>query len=132
MTLIGVKGSAPDIAGSVFAAAVPQRISRPNGRDFRAAAGAQLPKTNEAAVMRYVVTDDFVAKHGWTPDTMARALFKPLAQIGVHVERARGFGQGGFQSDGLTPEELRQKVAEVKRVLNEVLDGPPPDKPTDR
>jgi hypothetical protein len=81
--------------------------------------------------MRYVVTDDFVAKHGWTPDTMARALAKPMARIGVHVERARGFGQGGFQPDGLTPEEQRRKTAEVGQILREVLEGPPPDRPTD-
>jgi len=47
--------------------------------------------------MRYVVTDDFVAAHGWTADKTAKALMEPLARIGVMVERARGFGHGGFQ-----------------------------------
>jgi hypothetical protein len=27
--------------------------------------------------MRYVVTDDFVAAHGWTPDKTAKALLEP-------------------------------------------------------
>jgi len=88
-------------------------------------------KIYEAAIMRYVVTDDFVAKHGWTPDTMAKALAGPMARIGVQVERARGFGQGGFQPDGLTPEEYRPKNAEVWRNLKELLDGPPPGKSND-
>ncbi len=48
--------------------------------------------------MKYVVTDDFVAAHGWTPDKTAKALMEPLARIGVLVERTRGFGLGGFQS----------------------------------
>lgn len=29
--------------------------------------------------MKYVVTDDFVAAHGWTPDKTAQALRDPLA-----------------------------------------------------
>jgi len=41
--------------------------------------------------MKYVVTDDFVAAHGWTPDKTAKALMEPLAHIGVLVEiRAPG------------------------------------------
>jgi hypothetical protein len=40
--------------------------------------------------MKYVVTDDFVAAHGWTPDKTAMALIEPLASIGVSVERVRG------------------------------------------
>ncbi len=75
--------------------------------------------------MRYVVTDDFVAAHGWTPDKTAKALMEPLARIGVMVERARGFGQGGFQSHGLAPEVFRVKNAEVIRIVRLVLDGPP-------
>jgi hypothetical protein len=51
--------------------------------------------------MRYLVTDDFVAAHGWTPDKIARALEQPLANIGVLVERVRSLGDGGFQSPGL-------------------------------
>jgi hypothetical protein len=53
--------------------------------------------------MRYVVTDDFVAAHGWSADKTAEALMEPLARIGVLVERARGFGQGGLQSPALPP-----------------------------
>ncbi len=75
--------------------------------------------------MRYVVTDDFVAAHGWTPDKTAKALMEPLARIGVMVERARGFGQGGFQSHGLAPDVFRVKNAEVIRIVRQVLDGPP-------
>ena len=51
--------------------------------------------------MKYLVTDDFVAAHGWTPDKVARALEEPLANIGVLVERVRRLGDGGFQSPGL-------------------------------
>ncbi len=46
--------------------------------------------------MKYIVTDDFVAAHGWTPDKTAKALMEPLARVGVLVERTRGFGLGGF------------------------------------
>jgi hypothetical protein len=35
--------------------------------------------------MKYVVTDDFVAAHGWTPDKTAKALLEPLARIGVGI-----------------------------------------------
>jgi hypothetical protein len=76
--------------------------------------------------MRYVVTDDFVAAHGWTPDDTAKALMEPLARIGVFVERARGFGHGGFQSPGLPPESFRVKKAEVIQIVRQVLDGRPP------
>jgi len=31
--------------------------------------------------MKYVVTDDFVAAHGWTPDKTAKALMEPLARV---------------------------------------------------
>ncbi len=71
------------------------------------------------------MTDDFVAAHGWTPDKTAKALMEPLARIGVMVERARGFGQGGFQSHGLAPDVFRVKNAEVIRIVRQVLDGPP-------
>jgi len=71
------------------------------------------------------VTDDFVAAHGWTPDKTAKALMEPLARIGVMVERARGFGQGGLQSHGLAPDVFRVKNAEVIRIVRQVLDGPP-------
>jgi len=81
--------------------------------------------------MRYVITDDFVAVHGWTPDKTAKALIEPLARIGVLVQRVRGFGHGGFQSVGLTSEILRVKNAEVVRVVKQVLDGRPPDGPFD-
>ena len=81
--------------------------------------------------MRYVVTDDFVAAHGWIPDKTAKALTEPLGRIGVLVERVRGFGQGGFQSYGLTPDVLRVKNAEVLRIVRQVLDGRPPGGPLD-
>ncbi len=76
--------------------------------------------------MRYVVTDDFVAAHGWTPDETAKALMKPLARVGVLVERARGFGHGGFQSPGLPPDSFRTKKAEVIQIVRQVLDRRPP------
>jgi hypothetical protein len=76
--------------------------------------------------MRYIVTDDFVAAHGWTPDITAKALTEPLGRIGVHVVRARGFGQGGLQPDGLRADEFRVKHAQVGRILSELLTGPPP------
>jgi len=81
--------------------------------------------------MRYVVTDDFVAAHGWTADKTAKALMEPLARIGVMVERARGFGHGGFQSHGLAAEVFRVKNAEVIRIVRQVLDGRPPAGPID-
>ena len=77
-------------------------------------------------LMRYIVTDDFVAAHGWTPDITAKALMEPLGRIGVHVVRTRGFGQGGLQSDGLRPDEFRAKHAEVGRIVSRLLTGPPP------
>jgi len=40
--------------------------------------------------------NDFAAAHRWTPDKTAKALMEPLARVGVLVERARGFGLGGF------------------------------------
>ncbi len=79
--------------------------------------------------MRYVVTDDFVAAHGWTPDKTAKALMEPLARIGVLVERTRGFGLGGFQSPGLPLDAFRVKKAEVIRIVGQVVDGRPPDRP---
>jgi hypothetical protein len=79
--------------------------------------------------MRYVVTDDFVAAHGWTPDKTAKALLEPLARVGVLVERVRGFGLGGFQSAGLPPDAFRVKKAEVIRIVGQVLDGRPPAGP---
>jgi len=79
--------------------------------------------------MRYVVTDDFVAAHGWTPDKTAKALMEPLARMGVMVERSRGFGQGGFQSHGLAPDVFRVKNAEVIRIVRQVLDGSPSARP---
>jgi hypothetical protein len=36
--------------------------------------------------MKYLVTDDFVAAHGWTPDKTAQALREPLASVGVSKE----------------------------------------------
>ena len=75
------------------------------------------------------MTDDFVAAHGWTPDKTAKALMEPLARIGVMVERARGFGQGGFQSHGLAPDVFRVKNAEVIRIVRQVLDGSPSARP---
>jgi len=44
--------------------------------------------------MKYVVTDDFVAAHGWTPDKTAKALVQPLARVGVLVERVRVLDSG--------------------------------------
>jgi len=82
--------------------------------------------------MKYVVTDDFVAAHGWTPDKTAKALMEPLARIGVLVERTRGFGLGGFQSPGLPLDVFRGKKAEVIRIVGQVLDGHPPAEPIER
>jgi len=79
--------------------------------------------------MKYVVTDDFVAAHGWTPDKTAKALVQPLARVGVVVERVRGFGLGGFQSPGLRPDAFRVKKSEVIRIVGQVLDGRPPAGP---
>ena len=73
--------------------------------------------------MKYVVTDDFVAAHGWTPDKTAMALMEPLASIGVSVERVRGFGPGGFQSPRLPPDAFRTKKADVIRIVERVLNG---------
>ncbi len=81
--------------------------------------------------MRYVVTDDFVAVHGWTPDKTARALIGPLARVGVVVQRARGFGPGGFQAPALTADVLRMKNAEVVRIVKHVLEGLQPPGPID-
>ena len=44
--------------------------------------------------MKYVVTDDFVAAHGWTPDKTDKALVQPLARVGVLVERVRVLDSG--------------------------------------
>jgi hypothetical protein len=77
--------------------------------------------------MKYVVTDDFVAAHGWAPDKTAQALRDPLANVGVLVERVRGFGPGGFQSPGLPPDAFRLKKAEVMRIVGQVLNGHPQD-----
>ena len=79
--------------------------------------------------MKYVVTDDFVAAHGWAPDKTAKALVQPLARVGVLVERVRGFGLGGFQSPGLRPDAFRVKKSEVIRIVGQVLDGRPPAGP---
>jgi len=79
--------------------------------------------------MRYVVTDDFVAAHGWTPDATAKALAEPLARIGVLVERARGFGHGGFQSPELPLQAFNLKKADVLQIVKRVLDGGPPARP---
>ena len=68
--------------------------------------------------MRYVVTDDFVAAHGWTPDATAKALAEPLARIGVLVERARGFGHGGFQSPELPLQAFNLKKAACYKSLS--------------
>ena len=73
--------------------------------------------------MKYVVTDDFIAAHGWTPDGTAKALVQPLATIGVVVERVRGFGDGGFESQGLPPDAVKTKKAEVLRIVSQVLGG---------
>ena len=81
--------------------------------------------------MKYVVTDDFVAAHGWTPDKTAKALMEPLARVGVLVERTRGFGLGGFQSPGLPPDAFRVKKAEVIRIVAQIVDGRPPAGPID-
>jgi hypothetical protein len=75
--------------------------------------------------MKYIVTDDFVAAHGWTPDRTAKALMEPLASVGVLVERVRGFGPGGFQSAGLPPDAFRMKKAQVIRIVGQVLNGHP-------
>jgi hypothetical protein len=75
--------------------------------------------------MKYIVTDDFVAAHGWTPDKTARALMEPLAVIGVVVERVRGLGPGGFQSAGLPPDAFRMKKVEAIGVVGQVLNGHP-------
>ena len=81
--------------------------------------------------MRYIVTDDFVAAHGWTADKTAKALMEPLARVGVLVERTRGFALGGFQSPGLPPDVFRVKKAEVIQIVRKVLDGRPPAGPID-
>ncbi len=81
------------------------------------------------SAMRYVVTDDFVAAHGWTPDATAKALAEPLARIGVLVERARGFGHGGFQSPELPLQAFNLKKADVLQIVKRVLDGGPPARP---
>ena len=73
--------------------------------------------------MKYVVTDDFVAAHGWTPDKVARALKEPLAHIGVLVERVRRLGDGGFQSPGLAVNAFRAKKAEVIQIVTQVICG---------
>ncbi len=57
--------------------------------------------------LKYGVTEDFVAAHGWTPDKTAQALRKPLASVGVLVERVRSLEMGGFQSPGLQPRYLQ-------------------------
>jgi hypothetical protein len=59
--------------------------------------------------MKDLVTDDFVAAHGWAPDKTAQALREPLARVGVLVERVRSLGDGGFQSPGLQPDAFRAK-----------------------
>jgi hypothetical protein len=73
--------------------------------------------------MKYLVTDDFVAAHGWTPDKVARALEEPLANIGVLVERVRRLGDGGFQSPGLAVNAFRAKKAEVIKIVTQVIRG---------
>lgn len=73
--------------------------------------------------MRYLVTDDFVAAHGWTADKAARALKQPLANIGVLVERVRRLGDGGFQSPGLAANTFRAKKAEVLQIVTQVVGG---------
>jgi hypothetical protein len=78
--------------------------------------------------MKYLVTDDFVAAHGWTPDKTAQALREPLASVGVLVERVRSLGDGGFQSAELPqPDAFRAKKAEVIRIVGRVLDGRLPE-----
>jgi hypothetical protein len=74
-----------------------------------------------ATTMKYLVTDDFVAAHGWTPDKTAQALREPLASVGVLVERVRSLGNGGFQSPVLQPDAFR--ATEVIRIVGQVLDG---------
>ena len=71
--------------------------------------------------MKYLVTDDFVAAHGWTPDKVARALQDPLAHIGVHVERVRRLGDGGFQCRGLAADVFTSKKVEVIQLVTQVL-----------
>ena len=73
--------------------------------------------------MKYLITDDFVAAHAWTPDKVARALDEPLANIGVLVERVRGLGDGGFQSPGLAVNAFRAKKAEVIKIVTQVIRG---------
>lgn len=73
--------------------------------------------------MKYLVTDDFVAAHGWTPDKVAHALKEPLAHIGVLVERVRRLGDGGFQSPSLPANAFRAKKAQVIQVVTHVLNG---------
>jgi hypothetical protein len=73
--------------------------------------------------MKYLVTDDFVAAHGWTPDKTAQALREPLASVGVLVERVPSLGDGGFQSPVLQPDAFTAKKAEVIRIVGQVLDG---------
>ena len=71
--------------------------------------------------MKYLVTDDFVAAHGWTPDKVARALQEPLAKIGVHVERVRRLGDGGFQCQGLAVNVFTSKKVEVVKLVTQVV-----------
>src|SRR5262249_9193289 len=85
------------------------------------AIGSRMTGAQVSMAMKYVVTDDFVAAHGWTADKTAKALMEPLASIGVLVERVRGFGAGGFQAPGLTPDVFRMKKAEVIRIVGQVL-----------
>ncbi len=42
--------------------------------------------------LQYVVTDTFSGDMGWTPDKLAIALKKPMARLGIMVERAPGHG----------------------------------------
>ena len=51
--------------------------------------------------MKYVVTDDFVAAHGWTPDKVARALKEPLAHIGYSWSEFVAWVMADFNLRGL-------------------------------
>jgi acyl carrier protein len=82
---------------------------------------AQHRERQMVMTLKYGVTEDFVAAHGWTPDKTAQALRKSLASVSVLVERVRSLEMGVFSPQGCSP--IPSRRAEVIRIVGQVLDG---------
>jgi hypothetical protein len=70
--------------------------------------------------MKYLVTDDFVAAHGWTPDKTAKALVQPLARELLEGARAQIVDpRFSHRAPWLRPEDYALRVEALRRAIGQ-------------